>query len=192
MEKLEYNNSLFSPKGKLNRLFYALHNAFWFLIGFRYIYYPGILSAIQSSPQYPQLVEILSSNSQTSSLVPYISSTLGQSPLDLVLKYVFILILRMVDIKRIRDLVNRNLSIPECAAVIVGLSLPYIDFFSTIALVLLPSNKFAKNEIHEEVRKKDLGEARHEESLQDLKRRFEAGKISRAEFESALKKRRPY
>lgn len=188
MEKLEYNNSLFSPKGKLNRLFYALHNAFWFLIGFRYIYYPGILAALQSSPQFPQLIHVLSSSPQTKTIVPFLSSTVGQSTLDIVLKFVFILILRLVDIKRIRDIVNRNLSKVESALAIVILSLPYVDFLSTIVLVLLPPNKYAKNVIHGEIKKKDLGEARREHNLQDLKRLFESGRISRAEYEAALKK----
>lgn len=188
MEKLEYNNSLFSPSGKLNRVFYALHNAFWFLVGFRFIYYPALIMAVQSSPQFPQLVTLLSSNPQTKVWVPYITSSVGQSTLDIVLKYLFILILRLVDIKRIRDIFNRNLSKLESAIVIVVLSLPYIDFLSTIVLVLVPAKKFAKNELHAEIKGRDMHEARKESDLKDLKRMFEAGKISRAEYESALKK----
>lgn len=188
MEKLEYNNSLFSPQGKLNRLFYALHNAFWFLIGFRYIYYPGILVAIQSSPQFPQLVQILSSNPQTKAIIPYISSNVGQSTFDIILKFVFIFILRLVDIKRIRDIVSRNLTTVESALTIVFFSLPYVDFLSTVLLVLFPSGKYAKNKLHDEIKKKDFYEARLEQNLNDLKRHFESGRISRAEYEAALKK----
>ena len=188
MEKLEYNNSLFSPKGKLNRLFYALHNAFWFLIGFRYIYYPSILLAIQSSPNFPELIKLLSTSPQTKGLIPYLSATVGQSSLDLLLKYVFLLILRLVDIKRLRDIMGRNFSLMEQGVVIFIFSLPYVDFLSTVFLVFLPANKFSKNETHEEIRKKDFSEAKKEQDLHDLKRLFESGKISRAEYESAMRK----
>lgn len=187
MERIEYNNSLFSPKGKLNRLFYALHNAFWFLAGFYYIYYPGLLLAIQSSPDFPQLINLLSSSPQLKGLVPYLSAKVGSGFIDIALKYVFLLILRIVDIKRIRDLVNRNLTMPENIAVIVVLSLPYIDFLSTVALVLLPSNKFAKNEMYEEIKKKDLHDARVENTQSINQKLFEQGKISRAEFEKNKK-----
>ena len=188
MEKLEYNNSLFSPKGKLNRLFYALHNAFWFLVGFKFIYYPAIMLAIQSSPQFDELVTLLSSNAKTQALIPYLTVKVGQSGLDIFLKYVFILILRLVDIKRIRDIVGRNLTTVESAMAIFFLSLPYVDFLSTVVLVLIPANKYAKNKLHEEVKSNDLKEARHEHEIERLKYQFKAGKISRAEFESALKK----
>ena len=187
MEKLEYNNSLFSPKGKLNRLFYALHNSFWFLVGFRYIYYPTLLLAIQSSPNFATLINVFSSISQLKGLIPYLSATVEQSPLDLFLKYVFILILRLVDIKRLRDIMGRNLRLIEQAAVIFVFSLPYVDFLSTVFLVFLPADKFSKNEIHEEIRKKDFSEAKREQDLHDLKRLFESGKISRAEYESAMR-----
>lgn len=187
MSKIEYNNSLFSPKGKLNRLFYALHNAFWFLVGFRYIYYPSLLMAIQSSPDFPQLISLLSSSPQLKGLVPYLSSNFGTSFIDISLKYLFILILRIVDIKRIRDLVNRNLTMPENIAVVGILSLPYIDFLSTVVLVLMPSNKFAKNELHAEIKKKDLHDARVEKTQAINQKLFEQGKISRAEFEKNRK-----
>lgn len=187
MDRIEYNNSLFSPKGKLNRIFYALHNAFWFIAGFYYIYYPSLLLTIQSSPDFPQLINLLSSSPQLKGLVPYLSSNVGTGFVDITLKYVFILILRMVDIKRIRDLVNRNLTMPENVAVIVVLSLPYIDFLSTVVLVLLPANKFAKNEIHAEIKKKDMDEARLENSQAVNQKLFEQGKISRAEFEKNRK-----
>ena len=186
---LKYNNSLFSTQGKLNRLFYILHNAFWNILGFRFVYYPAIIKELQSSSMFTLLTNAFSSNPNLAWIVPYLTAKPEHVLLYTIIGYLFLIPLRLVDIKRMRDILNRELSIIEQGALAVLFSLPYMDFLSTFFLSIIKPNKYAKSKIEKEIKKVDLNTAQIEATHLRNKRLFESGKISRAEYLKTIEKK---
>ena len=61
-------------------------------------------------------------------------------------------------------------------------TLPYVDFFTTLGLSILPAFYYAKKRSYEEIKINDLKDARNEEFLKLNQKLFESGKISRADY----------
>ena len=186
---LEYNNNIFSFNGKMSRSAYIIYSLVITIIGFRFIYYPSIMALIQSSPQFNELISLLSQNPQNAWIIKELQYIPQSTTVILVIKYALMIPCRLIDIKRIRDIKGRTLSIFENLFVIVVFSLPYIDFFSTLFLsIMKPGDSVVKPELSEKARAHDLWEAKKENALVVGKKLFEEGKISRAEFEEIKNK----
>ena len=180
-----YNNNIFTLKGKLSRTAYIFQNLFINIIGFRFIHYPLLIESfyqIKRNPDYKFLIQQLSMNPNVAFIFKSLDQAPKQSILIIAIKYLLIIPFRMIDIKRIKDLVDRELSTSEIIIIAVVFTLPYVDFFTTLGLSILPAYYFAKKRSHNEIKNNDLKDAKNEEFLQLNQKLFQSGKISRAEF----------
>lgn len=191
MSRVEYNNNIFSFQGRIGRISYIIQNAIINIIGFKFIYYPAMgesLRHMQSTADGAQLIKMLSASPINEYLFQYMAAAPKETTLSIMIKFLFLIPLRLIDIKRIRDIVDDSLSNAQTVFFALVLSLPYVDMIATVALSLITPNRFAKDEFEKEVKQKDLNEARTEGSLAVYKKQFEDGKISRAEYMTAIAK----
>lgn len=187
-EAVEYNNNPFTFKGRLGRLSYIFQNSILMILAFKFIYSPylyGFITDMEKNPLYRASFDLLKSMPQYHEMMIDLKAMANPSFTAIIIRYLFLVPLRIIDIKRIRDIVNRNLNGMEITIVAIFFSLPFVDFITTLFLVLIPANKFAKNKTINEIKKVDMKSAQDENFLQLNQRLFEAGKISRAEFEKA-------
>lgn len=189
VNRVPYNNNIFSFNGKIGRLSYILQNFIINSLGFKYIYYPAIVETYSSFLKYPESHQILSQLSMNPMYASFFESLAGSpraTTTDIVIKYLFLIPLRLIDIKRIRDIVDEKLSMAKTIFYAIFLSLPLVDLVATIFLSIIRPNKFAKNEFDRVVKDSDLKEAKAESDLIMFKRMFDDGKISKAEYLKAL------
>ena len=182
---VKYNNNIFSLQGKISRSAYIFQNLLINIIGFRFLYYPALVESfhqVKMNPDYKYLIQQLSMNPNIGFVIKSLSQAPKESFTIIVIKYLFIIPFRMIDIKRIKDLVDRELTTREIMIVGVVFTLPYVDFFTTLGLTILPACYFAKKRSFEEIKVNDLKDARNEELLLLNKKLFESGKISRADY----------
>ena len=180
-----YNNNIFSLKGRLSRAAYITQNLILNIVGFRFLYYPQIVESfykMKANPDYKYLIEQL----DTAPHFAYLFKALDQAPkptmLVIAIKYLFIIPFRMIDIKRMKDIVDRELTAVEMFLIAVVFTLPYVDFFTTLGLSLLPAFYFASKKNIKEIKTSDLKDAQNEKFLQLNQKLFESGKISRADY----------
>lgn len=131
----------------MSRVAYILLNAFINILGFRFIYYPALAAAfvtLQQDPNTRELIQFLSTTSLYGPIIQNLSTAAAPTFIITVIKFLFFIPLRIIDIKRVKDIYGRELSFTEIAVIAIILSLPYVDFFSTIALSIIPPNKYAK------------------------------------------------
>lgn len=186
---LAYNNNPFSYKGKLSRTAYVFTNLVINLIGFKFLYYPGIMGALHVSPEFRGIVSQLAQDPENAWLVHQLKYVPEKMAYAVFIKFLFLIPFRIIDIKRLRDIMNRELKVAELVFTSAFFSLPYVDFFSTLILsILKPRKSPTKSNVVKEVRAKDLKEAHKENAIELNKRLFASGKISRAEFEERRKK----
>ncbi len=184
-KSVEYNNNIFSIKGRLSRSAYIFQNLLINILGFRFLYYPSVVESfkqVKTNPDFHYLIQQLSMNPNIGFIVKALNQAPKQSFIIIVVKYLLIIPFRMIDIKRIKDLVDRELTTREIILVGVVFTLPYVDFFTTLGLSILPALYYAKKGSLEEIKVSDLKDARNEEFLQLNKKLFESGKISRADY----------
>ena len=184
-KNVEYNNNMFSLKGKLSRSAYIFQNLLINILGFRFLYYPALVESfhqVKMNPDYKYLIQQLSINPNIGFVIKTLSQAPKQSFIIIAIKYLLIIPFRMIDIKRIKDLVDRELTTPEIIIIGVVFTLPYVDFFTTLGLSILPAYYFANKRSIEEIKINDLKDARNEELIQLNKKLFESGKISRADY----------
>ena len=136
-KSVSYNNNMFSLKGKLSRTAYIFQNLFLNIIGFRFLYYPLLVESFYKfkiNPNYKFLIQQVSMNPNIASAFKALEQAPKESILIIVIKYLFIIPFRMIDIKRIKDLVDRELTSVEMILSAVVFTLPYVDFFTTLGL----------------------------------------------------------
>lgn len=182
---VEYNNNIFSLKGKLSRSGYIFQNLLINVLGFRFLYFPALVESfhkIKMQPDYKYLIQQLSMNPNIDFVIKALDQSPKQSFMIIAIKYLLIIPFRMIDIKRIKDLVDRELTTREIMIIGVVFTLPYVDFFTTLGLSILPALYYAKKRSLEKMKKNDLSEAQNEDFLQINKKLFESGKISRADY----------
>lgn len=182
---VSYNNNIFSFKGRLSRTAYIFQNLFLNIIGFRFLYYPALVEAfynLKMNPDYKFLIEQISMNPNVGFAIKALDQAPQASMLVIIIKYLFIIPFRIIDIKRVRDLVDRELTTIEIMAIAIVFTLPYVDFFTTLGLSILPALYFAKNRSLQEIKVNDLKDAKNEEFLKLNQKLFESGKISRADY----------
>lgn len=182
---LPYNNNIFSLNGRLSRSAYIFQNLFLNLIGFRFLYYPALVASfykLKMNPDYKFLIEQVSMNPNIGFAIKALDTAPKESIIIIIIKYLFIIPFRMIDIKRVKDLLDRELTSGEIITISVVFTLPYVDFFTTLGLSILPALYYAKKRSHQEIKINDLKEARNEEFLQLNQKLFESGKISRADY----------
>ena len=183
---IAYNNNPFSYKGKLSRTAYIFTNLLINIIGFKFLYYPRIMQLLHSSSEYRELINQLAQTPDNAWLIERLKDSPKVIPF---VAFIFLIPFRIIDIKRVRDVVDRELKNFEALFLVIFFSLPYVDFFSTLHLSLLkPGKNTSPSDIAKEVRVKDLKEAHKENAVELNKRLFESGKISRAEFIERRKK----
>lgn len=180
-----YNNNIFSLKGRLSRAAYITQNLLINIVGFRFLYYPQLVEAfykMKANPDYKFLIEQL----REAPHFAYAFKALDQAPKEtmfvIVIKYLFIIPFRMIDIKRMKDVVDRELTSVEMFLIAVIFTLPYVDFFTTLGLSLLPAFYYANKKNIQNIKADDLKDARNEKFLQLNQKLFESGKISRADY----------
>lgn len=189
---IAYNNNPFSYKGKLSRTAYIFSNLLLNLIGFNFLYYPGILAYLHSRPEFTTLLDQIAQNPENAWILPHLKYTPEVSALTIVIKLLFLVLFRIIDIKRMRDIRDQELRKIEVFFIAIFFSLPYVDFFSTLILSLLkPQKNSVQKDLVKEIRAKDLQEAKQESADELNTRLFKSGKISRAEF-IANKKKAPH
>jgi uncharacterized membrane protein YhaH (DUF805 family) len=191
--RVPYNNNIFSFNGKIGRLSYITQNFIINILGFKYIYYPAIVEAYTTFLTYPeshQILRTLSTNPMYASFFESLAASPKATTVDIVIKYLFLIPLRLIDIKRIRDIVDEKLSAAKTIFYAVFLSLPLVDLVATIFLSIIKPNKYAKNEFDRVVKDSDLKEAKAENDLAMYKRMFDDGKISKAEYLKALEEQK--
>jgi len=163
---MEYQNGIFTFQGRINRLTYILQNILWNTLGIPFIYYSELVTYANFNPSYA---------------TPF-----------MLIRWFFFIPLRVIDLRRIRDILDRDLTISESIFIVVILSLPYVDFFTTIFLSSVKPFYFAKSKFEGEIKKLDQDEANRERQILLNKQLFESGQISRSIYEARrddLKKR---
>ena len=136
-KSVEYNNNIFSIKGRLSRSAYIFQNLLINILGFRFLYYPSVVESfkqVKTNPDFHYLIQQLSMNPNIGFIVKALNQAPKQSFIIIVVKYLLIIPFRMIDIKRIKDLVDRELTTREIILVGVVFTLPYVDFFTTLGL----------------------------------------------------------
>jgi hypothetical protein len=188
----ELSTSLFSITGKTSRLSYFFQNSFLMLFGFQYIYAPyigDILKNIQHNPLFRNVFELLRADPTYADLLKELNTPAKITFSMIATRYAFILALRLVDLKRIRDIVNRQLSKIETILVIVIFSLPFVDLISTIFLMTLPPKKTAAiSGFLRESHANNILEAQKERLIKRNQDLFDSGKISKVEYLKSLEK----
>ena len=188
----ELSTSVFSITGKTGRLAYFFQNSILMLFGFQYIYgaYIGdMLKSMQHNPLFKNVFLLLQSDPAYSDLLHDLNQAPKMTLSIIATRYAFILALRIVDLKRIRDIVNRQLTKVETLLVIVFFSLPFVDLISTIFLMTLPPKKTpAISSFLKEAHAVNLHEAQKERLIKRNQELFETGKISKAEYQRSLEK----
>lgn len=183
---VEYNNNIFSYKGKIARLSYFIQNSLIMIIAFKYMYYPYLYQTILDlthNPAMSQIMAVYKQLPQFNSWMEELKAGANPPLSSIIIKYLFFIPLRVIDIKRMRDIVNRNLTMVETVMIAFFFSLPFVDLLATCFLVVIPSNKHAKNSaLTREVKAQDMKEAQVERLLQQNQKLFEEGKISRADY----------
>jgi len=154
---MQYQNGLFAYNGRINRLTYILQNIMWNTLAAPFVYYPLFVTYLNFNPSYAGMFEIV--------------------------RWFFYIPLRMIDLKRIRDIVDRELSLIETVLICGIFSIPYVDFLTSIFLSSIRPFYFAKSKFEGEIKKNDKEEASIEAQLLKNKELFQAGKISRAIYE---------
>lgn len=182
---VQYNNNIFSLKGRLSRAAYITQNLLLNLVGFRFLYYPQLVESfykMKANPDYKYLIEQLNQAPHFA----YAFKALDQAPkptmLVIAIKYLFIIPFRMIDIKRVKDIVDRELTSAEIVLIAVIFTLPYVDFFTTLGLSIIPAFYYANKKNISNVKASDLKDAQNEKFLQLNQKLFESGKISRADY----------
>ena len=150
MSKPEYNNNIFSFNGRIGRVSYIIQNCVINTLAFRFIYYPAIVRAFHVARQNPESLEIMRMLSDNSEMYASLFRTLGSAQKEtasiIVIGYLFLIPLRLIDIKRVRDIVNDELSLFKTVAIAVLFSIPYVDLIATIFLSVIGPNRFAKSD----------------------------------------------
>ncbi len=159
---MQYQNGIFTYSGRINRLTYILQNIMWNTLGVPFIYYPLFVAYANFNPSYS---------------TPF-----------LIIRWFFYIPLRMIDLKRIRDIVDRELTTIETVIICVVFSIPYVDFLTSIFLSSIRPFYFAKSKFEGDIKQNDKAEASIEAQLLKNKQLFEAGKISRAIYEANREK----
>lgn len=188
MDNVEYNNNIFSFKGKIGRVSYIIQNMIIHTIGFKYIYYPVIVESYRAyllQPESAEILRMLSTFPIYASIFETLASTPPISTSDIVIKYLFFIPLRLIDIKRIRDIVDSPLSAMKTFFYVIFLSLPFVDLIATIFLSVIPPKK-PTHDLNPLSAEKDLVEAKVENEMNMYKKLFEEGKISQAEYLKAV------
>lgn len=188
----ELSTSFFSLTGKIGRVSYFFQNSVLMIFGFQYIYggyLSGALLSLQHTPVFKHSFEILKSSPIYEDFLRELNNPPKPDPSILFYKIAFLIALRFIDLKRVRDILNRKLSALETILIAVFFSVPFIDFFSTIMLVTLPPKKHSvENAPLIEAHAMDVRESQRERLLKQNEAMFKAGKISRADFELAREK----
>lgn len=183
----EISSSFFSLTGKTGRVSYFFQNSIIMLFGFQYIYGSYLAEAIvkmQHNPLLKDSFKLIQTMPGYGEILEDLNTPVKPDPSKLLIKIAFIVLLRIVDLKRIRDIVNRKLSLLETSLISIFFSLPFVDIFSTIMLVTLPPKKYSlENAGLKEAHAVDVLMAEKESLMRKNKEMFEAGKISRADFE---------
>ena len=183
----EVSSSFFSLTGKTGRVSYFFQNSIIMLFGFQYIYGSYMAEAIikmQHNPLLRDSFKLVQSLPGYGDILEDLNTPSKPDPSRLLIKFAFIIMLRIVDLKRIRDIVNRKLTIIETSLVSIFFSLPFVDIFSTVMLITLPAKKYSiENSGLKEAHALDVKMAQKEALMRKNKEMFEAGKISRADFE---------
>lgn len=188
---VRYNNNIFSYSGKLTRLAYIIQNSLVMIFAFRYIYFPylhGTILDMQNNPHYSNTFEMIKHLPEYREFMTMLKAEANPSMSSIIIRYLVLIPLRIIDIKRIRDIVNRNLSVTETTIVAVVFSLPFVDLISTIFLAIIPPSKKVQNPFVKDIQKADLHSAQVEKYLQLNQKLFESGKISRADYIKARDK----
>lgn len=157
---MKYQNGLFEYQGRINRLTFILQNIFWNTLGIPFIYYPLLITYLDFDPKYANLF--------------------------LIIRWFFYIPLRSIDLRRIRDIVDRELSLTETIVIIITFSIPYVDFITSVFLSTIRPFKYAKSKFEGEIRHHDLTEAQIEEKKLMNQKLFKNGKISRAAYLATL------
>lgn len=187
----EPSSSFFSITGKTGRVSYFFQNSILMLFGFQYIYgsYLGeIILKLQHNPLFKNAFMLLQSDPLYSDMLQDLNRPPQAVSSNLMLKFAFLLALRIVDLKRVRDIVNRKLGALETALIVIVFSLPFVDLISTIFLVTLPPKKNSPNQLLSDAHAVDKKQAHRERLIKMNKDLFESGKISKAEYLQALEK----
>lgn len=189
--EFRYNNNILSYNGKLSRLAYIIQNSLVMIFAFQYMYYPhlyGTILDLQSRPELASIFAVYKQFPQYHEFLASLKAAANPSLTDIIIRYLFLIPLRVIDIKRVRDIVNRNLTGVETTMVAVIFSLPFVDLLSTLFLAVIPANKHAKNPLVKEIKQADMHSAQVEKYLQLNQKLFESGKISRADYLKARDK----
>ncbi|MBC7427296.1 MAG: hypothetical protein H7336_01710 [Bacteriovorax sp.] len=188
----ELSNSVFSITGRTGRLAYFFQNSLLMLFGFQYIYGPYIGDAIKSmqhNPMFANVFILLQSDPSYADMLKDFGQAQKFTFTLFAARYAFIIALRIIDLKRIRDIVNRQLTKVETISVFIIFSLPFVDLISTIVLMTLPPKKSpAISTFLKEAHAVNLHEAQKERLVKRNKELFDSGKISKAEYIKFLEK----
>jgi hypothetical protein len=188
----ELSTSIFSITGKSGRLAYFFQNSLLMLFGFQYIYGPyigDVLKNLEHNPLFRNIFTLLRSDPHYANLIHDLSSAQKMTFSLIATRYAFIIALRIVDLKRLRDIVNRQLTKVEILFVFILFSLPFVDLITTIFLISMPAKKTpAISQFLKEAHTVNLHEAQKERLLKRNQELFETGKISKAEYIKALEK----
>lgn len=191
MATVHYNNNIFAFRGRISRTAYIVQNFIINIIGFRFIYYPGLVEGYKTLIQHPEtreFISVLYRYPLYSSIFDHFASAAVDPTYIYIIGYLFIIPLRMIDIKRVRDIINDEISTLKTIVLFIVLSLPLVDLIATIVLAVVPANRYAKRGLQDDVKQQDINEAKVEYDLAMYKRLFEDGKISKSEYLQAIEK----
>lgn len=188
----DLSTSFFSINGKIGRISYFFQNSFIMLFAFQYIYGPYMSATIlkmQHNPLFKNSFALIETLPGYSEILQDLARPSKVDPSELIIRFGFIALLRMIDLKRVRDIIGRQLSLQESALIAIVFSIPFVDLLSTVMLMTLPSKKHSlKNSPLTEAHAIDVKMAQRERLLAQNTAQFKAGKISRADFEKNREK----
>lgn len=136
--------NFFSYKKPLRRLPYFFLNSILMFFAFRYLYYSylyDLIVMLEHNPKFTDAFYIIKSLPQYHESMATFKREASPTLMTTLIHFLFLIPLRIIDIKRIKDIFGRCLSTQEIIFISITFSLPFVDFLSTTALMLLPSKK---------------------------------------------------
>ncbi len=138
---------------------------------------------MQNSPMFNNIFILLKSDPRFEDFFQELNHPKSLPTSFILTKFAFIVGLRIVDLKRVRDITGRKLKKIETILIAIFFSLPFVDLISTMFLITMPTKKkSATDPVLKAAMLKDSKEAQRERLMKQNQQAFEAGKISKMEY----------
>ena len=135
---------------ELGRLGYFIFNSIVTIFAFEYLYLPFLAKSvliILHKPEYKMVLDLVKSEAHYAEQLKWLQNISAPTQSSYLIKYSFVVLLRYIDLKRVKDILGRKLKTIEVLMIFFIFSIPFVEFISAIVLMIYPS-KFKNQNKH--------------------------------------------